>query len=175
MYLLMIVIIMYPVTLSTYALDGAERFKSWKKAFIKQFFMAYGFIVAVNLYFFSLNMVQDVGQLVTQVSDANRHILNQTVFGGLDLETLIGLLTTNICLITVVTILDSLSGSISKNLFQSGDVVSTGSKTKKQVDANIAEVEQVVKKKKACKWIYLQNWSGVTYVENKLMVMGWDE
>ena len=57
---LAILFVLSPAVVSLMPLDGGERFKAWKDAFLKRVFSAYGPILGLNLVFMVLTLLQGI-------------------------------------------------------------------------------------------------------------------
>lgn len=57
---LCVLFVLSPISLSLMPLDGGDRYKSWRGAFVKRVFSAYGPIMGLNLVFMVLTLMQGV-------------------------------------------------------------------------------------------------------------------
>ncbi len=60
LYELTILFVLSPLAVSLMPLDGGDRYKSWRGAFVKRVFSAYGPILGLNLVFMILTLLQTV-------------------------------------------------------------------------------------------------------------------
>lgn len=59
-YDIVFMMLVMPLPLSAYSLDDGERFRLWKKAMISKMFLAYGTIIAVNVYLLIVPIVSKI-------------------------------------------------------------------------------------------------------------------
>lgn len=59
-YDIIFMIMVLPLPLAAYSLDDGERFKLWKKTIISKMFLAYGTILAVNIYLLLVPLIQSI-------------------------------------------------------------------------------------------------------------------
>ena len=136
-----ILVAICPAVLGVQPIKG-DVFKSWKKKFIKQFFMMYGYIVALNAYFILLILIDQMGNLITSLSPRSLEILDNTMlFNKIDVFTIVSFLLSTTILLIATTMLDKLSKNFSDNLFGAGNALAAGEKLQKQKDAVIKESE----------------------------------
>ncbi len=119
-----------------------DAYKNWKKNFVKQFFVMYGFIVALNSYFILLILIDKMGSLIPAYSERSISILNDTaLFSGLDVLTIVSVLLSTAVLIVATTLLKSMTDTFSGTLFSGDDAMKSGAKVKGQTEAVVAEGE----------------------------------
>ncbi len=130
-----------PTVIGIYPMKS-DAFKSWVKAFVKQFFIMYGYIVALNSYFIILSLIDQMGPLIDKLSPGSERILQDTfIFNGIDLFSIVSFLITTTLLLTATTMLSTMSEEFSINLFGGDNAESAGSKAKKQMESNLNEAE----------------------------------
>lgn len=135
---LAIYIIVYPLVVGVYPFDG-DRLGEWKKSFIKEFFTMYGYVISINLYFLSLDILQSIGNVLPTITDDGLKLLQNTfIFNGVDVNVFIGLISTTLCFVVAVTLLKSTSKLIAPNLYVGSPL--TGD-TKKSIAVLVQEAE----------------------------------
>lgn len=135
---LAIYLVVYPLTVGMYPFRG-EAVGEWRKAFTKEFFTTYGYVVSINLYFLSLTILQSVGNVMPTIADDGMNLLKNTwMFSGVDVNLFLGLFATTICLLVAIYMLKSISSNMSAALMIGKPLEG---KTKGSVDFLVKEGE----------------------------------
>ena len=144
MYQIAILFAISPTVIGIYPLKS-DAYKNWKKNFTKQFFVMYGYIVALNAYFIIMMLIEDMGSLFTSFNERSIEILENTyIFSQIDVFSIVSFLLTTTLLLVATTMLDSLSGTFSGELFNGENASKSGKKYKDQVNATVHETEDFV-------------------------------
>lgn len=130
----------YPVIVGAHPLK--KNIKGWVGSFTKQFFIMYGYIVALNSYFILLILIDQMGNILPSLSESSLAILDRTfIFNSIDVWSIVSFLLSTTLLLVATTMLDSVSGKFSGDLFGSTNVAGAGKNTKNQMDAVINEAQ----------------------------------
>lgn len=113
---LAIYLVVYPLTVGMYPFRG-DAVGEWRKAFTKEFFTTYGYVISINLYFLSLTILQSVGNVMPTITEDGMHLLKNTwMFSNVDVNLFLGIFATTICLLVAVYMIKSISSNMSATL-----------------------------------------------------------
>lgn len=117
-----LLLLISPPIVGMMPLDGGKAFGTWKKTFISEILMAYGVVVALNILFLLLPMLQSINIFDPATTDETANLLAQLIF------IIVG------CLMVKDT--PALIGG----LIGAGDAISVGSSTMKSVGRTVSNV-----------------------------------